>query len=268
MDINYKDLTNTDFNFVNVVAYRMDNDTNIEYNYETYGRTKHLLFCQMEGDRHYYCGNRHICTLTPGDVLFLPHGAKYRSFVSENSTSNTGIGISFDLISSTGEAIMIDEDIRLFLNRKDNQLLKRFKKILYSVANPAHSILRLKGELFSLLDELFADREKREDFDEAYKDIMAAITLLETKPENNLNLKSLGEMCHMSESSFLRKFKEYSGGITPIKYRNNIRFMLAEELASSRLTMNEIAEKLGFYDGAHLCKMYKDHKGYSLKRKE
>ena len=32
--------------------------------------------------------------------------------------------------------------------------------------------------------------------------------------------------------------------------------------------IGEIAEKLGFYDGAHLCKMYKDHKGYSLKRKE
>ena len=268
MNIGYKDLTNTDFNFVNVVAYRMDDNSNVEYNYESYGRTKQLLFCQMEGDRYYYSGSRHICTLTPGDILFLPHGAKYRSFVSENSTSNTGIGISFDLISSTGETILINEDIRLFLNRKDNQLLKRFKKILYSVANPSQNVLRLKGELFSLFDELFADREKREDFDEAYKDIMAAITLLETKPENNLNLKSLGEMCHMSESSFLRKFKEYSGGITPIKYRNNIRFMLAEELASSHLTMNEIAEKLGFYDGAHLCKMYKDHKGYTLKRKE
>ena len=41
--------------------------------------------------------------------------------------------------------------------------------------------------------------------------------------------------------------------------------MIARELSSTQLTVNEIAEKLGFYDGAHLAKAYKKFKGTNLK---
>ena len=70
----------------------------------------------------------------------------------------------------------------------------------------------------------------------------------------------------MSEASFLRKFKAYSGGMPPIKYRNNIRIMLAEEMSASPLTTAEIAERLGFYDSAHLCRAYKEVFGTTLKK--
>ncbi len=171
------------------------------------------------------------------------------------------------MFSQKGEPIFFDERLKVFHQKSNSEIYKRLKRILYSALNPSGNLLRLKGELYSLLDELFANKEKREDFDEVFKDIMAAVNIIERTPENNFSVKELADLCHMSESSFLRKFKDYSGGIAPVKYRNNIRFMLAEELASSHLNMNEIAEKLGFYDGSHLCKMYKEAKGYTLKKK-
>lgn len=264
MKIKYSELCSTDFEFNDIVAYKMSDDSNIEYNYETLSRVKHLVFLQLSGERHYYNNERHICTLKPGDAVFLPHGARYRSFITDKNEYNTGIGISFNMFCEN-EPLFVDEEIKFFVANKDKDLTKRFKKILYSVMNPQENVLRLKGEMYSLLDDLFAEKEKREMFDEYFKDIVDAINLLEKHPENNLSVKELADMCHMSESSFLRKFKEYSGGTAPHKYRNNIRLMLARELSSTQLTINEIAEKLGFYDGAHLSKAYKKFKGSNLK---
>ena len=265
--IKYKDLCSLDFSFGDIAAYRMKSD-NIVYDYESTGRTKHLIFYQIENKRKYYLNDEHICTLNQGDVLFLPHGTKYRSFAENIDLQSDGIGVSFDMYSQDGEKIMIDEPIKLVARDSYGQYLKRFKKILFSVNNPAENVLRLKGELYSILDELFAEKEKREDFKANYGDIVSAITLLENHPERNLSAKELADMCHMSESSFLRKFKNYSGGIAPVKYRNNIRLILAEELVNSPMSLNTIAEKLGFYDAAHLCKVYKQAKGYTIKRRK
>ena len=267
MNIKYTDLCSTDFEFTDIVAYHMKGKNNVEYNYENTPRTKNLVYLQIDGQRHYCLGNKHICTLNTGDVLFLPHGVKYRSYITGKNDFNTGTGISFNMVSSKGEPIFFDEEIRLFSIQNGSITAKRFKRILYSVMNPSENVLRLKGEMYSLLDDLFANKGKREDFDEYFRDIILVINLLETYPEKNLSVKELADMCHMSESSFLRKFKDYSGGIAPVKYRNNIRFMLAEELATSHLTINEIAERLGFYDGSHLCKMYKEAKGRTLKER-
>ncbi len=264
----YKDLCSVDFTFGNIAAYRMMADENIVYNYESTGRSKHLLFYQLENRRNYYLYDEHICTLERGDVLFLPHGARYRSFVENQKMKSDGIGVSFDMLAPDGEKIFVDEPIKLLVKDDCGQLFKRFKRVLFSVNNPAENVLRLKGELYSILDELFAEKEKRVDFKASYGDIFNAINILENSPEKNLSAKQLADMCHMSQSTFLRKFKDYSGGIAPVKYRNNIRLILAEELINSPMTLNDIAEKLGFYDAAHLCKVYKQTRNHSINRKK
>lgn len=265
MIIHYKDLGSCDFIFRDVAAYRMRKD-HIVYNYETNGRTKHLMFYQVKNNRSYDLGETHICTLQPGNLLFLPHGVKYRSSVENRDYASDGIGISFYLSTPEGEMIDFCEEIKL-VHDPFSQYYKRFEKILFSVMNPAENILRLKSELFSLFHEIFTVPERRENFQENYEDIIPAIRILENNPEKNLSVKDLASLCLMSESSFLRKFKQFSGGISPIRYRNHIRLMLAEELAHSPLTLNQIAEQLGFYDGAHLCKTYKQEKGITLKGK-
>lgn len=265
MKIKYNEICATDIIFKDIAACKMNTDYASVYDYEMLGRTKNLLFYQLENRRKYYLKDKHICTLKSGDILFLPHGVKYRSFDEDSQKPAGGIGISFNMFSTSGEVIRLDEDIKLLTNDSDRQYYKQIKRILYSVMNPAENVLRLKGEMYTLLDELFSNVKKRENFDSSFSDIIKAIRLLENSPEKNVSVKELADMCHISESSFLRKFKEYSGGVSPIKYRNNIRIMLAEELAASNLTISEIADKTGFYDAAHLCKAYKNAKGVTIK---
>lgn len=267
MNVRYGDLCSLDFSFQNISSYRTNAHDHTVYDCEDNGRTKHLIYHQISGCRHYCLGEHHLLTLQAGEVLFLPHGVRYRSFIDDDAAAE-GIGISFNMVTGIGEPIYMSEGIRLLTVDNPHRLLKRFERILYSVHNPNENVLRLKGELYSLLDTLFAQSKQRTEFKSTFGDILQVVQLLENHPEQNLSVKEMADMCLMSESSFLRKFKEYSGGVSPVKYKNRIRLLLAEEFADSALTLGEIAELLGFYDAAHLCKLYKQEKGYTLKKQE
>ncbi len=267
MLINSNELCSIDCQFTDLVAYRMGENDYTTYNYESTGRNNHLIFYQIENTRNYTVGGELVCSIGPGDIIFVPHGTKYRSFCCNLNLPTDGIGISFILKDSDGKEIFLNDKIRHIAHDDFGMLFKRFKMVLYSAMNPARSSMRLKGEMYSIIDELFTPKEIRSEFNNIYGDIMNAIVAIENKASINYSTKDLADMCHMSESSFLRKFKEYSGGITPVKYRNKIRLTHAEEMANSDLTLNEIAETLGFFDAAHLCKIYRQEKGHTLKKK-
>ena len=262
MNIKYKDVCHTDFLISDIAAYK-HKDARV-YDYTQAGRAKHILFCLSGHQRSYFVDGKHIVTLKPGDIIIIPHGTKYKSLVEDKTCVAEGLGFSFNLVTPEGEDVFFDEPMYVFEGDDYKKCHKRFEKIFLSAINANKNVLKLKSEIYSLMEELFSEKV---DFGERYGDILEAIKLIEKRPENNASVGELAELCHMSESTFMRKFKEYSGGVTPVKYRNNIRFMMAEELSAS-LSAGEIAEKLGFYDAAHLCKVYKQTKGYTLKNRE
>ena len=262
MNIKYKDVCRTDFLISDIAAYK-HKDARV-YDYTQQGRVKHILFCLSGHERSYFVDGKHVVTLKPGDIIIIPHGTKYKSLVEDKSCVAEGLGFSFNLVTPEGEGMFFDEPTYVFEGDDYKKCHKRFEKIFLSAMNANKNVLKLKSEIYSLMEELFSEKVG---FNEKYSDISEAIKLIENQPESNASVKELADICHMSESTFMRKFKEYSGGVTPVKYRNNIRFMMAEELSAS-LSANEIAEKLGFYDGAHLCKIYKQVKGYTLKKRK
>ena len=236
------------------------------YDFESMGRNKHLIFYQYRNSRCYYRENTYLCTLNNGDIVFIPHGVKYRTFSESRENLGFGTGISFNLVTPDGEPIFFDEDITVLTNDEDKFYYKYFEKVLFSVINPSRNALALKSALYFIAENIFPKEKSAYNEETNFEDIKEAIRLIEKHPEKNISTKELADLCFMSEASFLRKFKAYSGGVPPIKYRNNIRLILAEELSTSLLTTAEIAEKLGFYDSAHLCKAYKELTGATLKK--
>lgn len=264
MKINYNELCSIECSLKNIAASHSVWTENCPWNYETSGRPKHLLFYQVEGERVFSCGGKTIHTSKNNDIVFMPNGTKYSSI---NPIKSVETAISFDLYDCDGNYIDFDEPLEIIHNDKSGQIYQRFKKILVSAYHPNTHSLMIHGELFSLLDMLFSAEKVRIDFRDVHGDIFEAIRALETNPALNLSNAQLAEMCYMSEASFLRKFKKFSGGISPLKYRNHIRLMKAEELINSSYSVDKIAHMLGFYDGAHLCRIYKQIRGHSLKRR-
>lgn len=261
MYIKYHDVCTIDFQINDISAFNLtDKNT---YNYTQSGRAKHLLFYLTEHERSYFTNNKHI-KLIPGDILFIPHGTKYKSIVENQNGYAKGICLTFNLSTQSGESVFFDEEMCVFKEETYTKCRTHFEKILFSTRNANKNVLKLKAHMYSLLEELFSENVS---FSEQYRDIFKAIKLIEKHPENNASVKELADICHMSESTFMRKFKEYSGGVTPVKYRNKMRLMIAEELCTS-LSLEEVAEKLGFYDSSHLCKIYKQTRNHTLKSRE
>ncbi len=264
--LKFSELCSIDCTLKNIVASHSVWTTECPWNYEAHGRPKNLLYYQIENERHFSSNNNHICSAQKNDVVFIPHGTKYSS-VNPCGKISTEIGISFDIFSADNELIILEEPLQIIKKDLNGQIYQRFKKVLFSTYHSHTHSLMIKGELFSLLDLLFSSDNNRTDFREMYGDIFEAINTLEKDPSLNLSNAQLAEMCFMSEASFLRKFKQYSGGISPLKYRNHIRLMKAEELINASYSVDEIANMLGFYDAAHLCRIYKRVRGHSLKRR-
>ena len=264
MKLNHADMLKSECRIYDVTAYSMREGGITEYDYEKEGRQKHLLFYQTENERCYTCGVRHIATLAPKDIIFLPHGAKYLSRPADAKKFPSGMGISFRLATPDGEPIFFDEGAIITKRDFDGSIRQHFKKILSCIVNPVENTLRITGELSVLLDEMFSEKEiGQKDYPKEFK---TAVRTIENEPWRDLTLNELAIISCMSESTFLRNFKEYSGGVSPIRYRNNVRLMMAEELAASKMTLDEIAERLGFYDSAHLCNLYRKYKGKCLKK--
>ena len=268
MIISYKDLCSIECIVSDIVSYHHAWDTPTQYNYEHTGRINNLLYYQIDNSIDYYAGDKKLHTIKKHDIILIPNNFRYTSVINGTIDSPTsGIGITFKLHTPDGEPIDFSDGLKKVFFDENEQLYQNFTKILYSVLHPNTNTLKVKGQIYTLLDEIFKDRAKSKTTKKIREDIANAISIIENFSQKNYSNRQLAEMCFMSESSFMRKFKAYSGGITPLQYRNNIRLMRAEDLIYTTKTIEEIAELLGFYDAAHLCRIYKQTTGHSLKKR-
>ena len=126
-------------------------------------------------------------------------------------------------------------------------------------------MLAVKSAFFDLMYLLLTDKLMLKT---QAGELLPALEFIKSNPEKNVSIKELAQMCQMSESSFSHKFTKHTNGITPIQLRNRIRLMKAEEMANdTKLSAENIASALGFYDASYLCRYYKRQTGKTLKAK-
>lgn len=232
--------------------------------YSHQGRSRNLLFYQIEGTRDYFENGTHLLSLKPGDMLFIPHGYHYLTTIT-GSHKNYGVGISFHLIDETQELIQIQGGIKLINTNHNTAALRNFEETIHALRQPQTGKLRVKKGIYTLLDTAICYTSKAQSAAKNFDDLQPAIQSIEQNPAQIVSSSELAKLCCMSERTFERRFKEYSGGIPPMKYRNIVRLMIAEELLSNH-TLEETAELLGFCDAAHLCRSYAKQYGITPKQ--
>ena len=80
-----------------------------------------------------------------------------------------------------------------------------------------------------------------------------------------LGVGEVARACTVSESGLRQIFKEQTG-MTPIEYRLYAKMKQAEYLLEATgMSISEIADKLGFFDAAYFCKVFKRHIGLTPK---
>ena len=267
--LTFTELARKDLSIINISALKSTwRDGDVD-NYTRRGRIKNILYYMINGHREYSVNGELVLHLHDADIIFIPNGYHYYSeVIMENKEKgSTGIGITFELYDRNGEELYIDEPLKKVANDSDESHLKLFERILESAMWPNTNSLRAKASLYSFFDAITSDLKKETYLKKHFTDISPAIKQIEKHPEENVSIKELAQLCCLSESSFRRKFKQYSNGISPLAYRNRLRVMKAEEMCTSTTcTVERAAQIFGFCDAAHLCRMYKQHTGKTLKQ--
>lgn len=93
--------------------------------------------------------------------------------------------------------------------------------------------------------------------------IRPALDYLELSPERECSVAELAGLCHMSESHFYSCFRK-SMGRAPMEYRTELLIMNAQRmLASTELSISEVAEQLGFGSETYFRRIFKSKVGIS-----
>ena len=88
-----------------------------------------------------------------------------------------------------------------------------------------------------------------------------AISYIENHPTENISMKEMAMLCHLSESYFSRLFSKEMGE-TFGNYISRLRIDRSKELLrGSSLTVTQIAKKVGYSDTGHYIRLFKRFEG-------
>lgn len=125
----------------------------------------------------------------------------------------------------------------------------------------------VQGLLLSLFGEIFSNNCFSATTDTSNRSIkklrMFKKTLgyIEEHYSEDLSLENLADICNMNSNYFCRAFKELIGK-TPMEYLNYYRIESACELiATTSMTLIDIAMNCGFNDYSYFIKVFKKYKG-------
>ena len=196
------------------------------------------------GDR--VCAQGDTYTLAPDEVHSLIADEPYDAItlcmdasLIKNNSFYRHASLLFRMM--TGEKILAAEDAARISSKLEELLYLKPLRSSSFLSDNRHIILELKREI-------------------------------EARPEEQLTLKQMSAMTHLSPYHLIRIFKSVVG-LTPHQFQRQNRARLARGLISRGITIADAAIHSGFYDQSHLCRCFKNLAGmaprdYALSRTE
>lgn len=197
-----------------------------------------------------------------GSVVFLPQGSSYRcTFFATSEERALCRLVEFSLCAEDGSIVSVCDRVSL-VGKDENPLVAAlFKEVIETYNRPAYSPPLLKATVYQLIAQVAGQNRHQSIHSRQLVGIRPALAFLEKEifPENGV--AQLAQMCHMSEVSFRKKFRQYTG-TTPAAYILNQKLRHARRLLRSGLyTMAQAAEIAGFDDPSYFSKVFKKHTG-------
>ena len=251
-------LLDMDFSLSNIYVKQETWDAGCVHDYLVTGRMGNLLHYIIEGSRTYEIRGSER-TLRSGSVILIPNGTSY---CTETRQCCGGIGICFDIFRSDGTPISLLHDLYSVEDIEDI-----FSGLFYEMLQTQTGrgmFLHRKALLWQILDRMLSllDAHSHESIQ-----LAPAILYIQTHYKENLPVSAYAAVCHMSESYFRRRFTEYTG-MSPLEYRDQLRFAEAKFLLSCGMTVTKAAEQIGFCDASYLRRLYKKRTGHPLSASE
>lgn len=200
--------------------------------------------------------------LAEGDLFYIPEGVRYTAIWSGNPQIEyfnlNVVSNSYDSSLSSGGFAL--QKIKELSNIETFDIIRQ----IFSLMQTEVRVKKIEalGLYYSFYAKAFPLLEVAEA--QKYSPVLVkAIEFIEQNHAENFSVTDLAAYCFVSESRLHHIFTEKLG-ITPIKYRNQIRVeRAAHDLRSSSLPIETIAEKHGFNSPSYFRETFKAYSGLS-----
>ncbi|MBQ8345072.1 MAG: helix-turn-helix transcriptional regulator [Clostridia bacterium] len=223
------------------------------------GRMKHGLIYTVSGQMCYvfHTGEKTSLFVNGGELVFIPKGCVYTGVYLEENTEIKII--QFDIASG----VLPDDlsaPVKLEIPDAGELVEAFFEPMKHHTSHHTFYYLSCFYRLLWQIDEC------RQYVPKKYKKLQPALSEMTEYSYQNQTVSYYAELCNISEVSFRRLFREYTG-MSPIEYRNDIRLTNARnKLQSGEYNVSEVAELCGFSNLSFFIRLYKKRYGYTPKK--
>ena len=263
--VTFRELRSIDFSLRNIYGntwYWKNGDSD---DYGGHGRPDSMLHYLLTGKREYYINGERVAENQPGQLIFIPRGLKYVTRAVADEKGSFGFNFGFNVVDERGELLEVDEPFRVVQDGANGECYACLRRVDRLLNGPIRQPVQIKACAYELISQMCRQPEDQER-EQYLVEIEQAVRMLRTRPEVHLSTQQLCEICNMSESNFRRRFAQFSGGLTPVQYRNRILCEKAEQLyRTEQRSLEDIASQLGFCDVGYLCRVYKQMTGKNFK---
>lgn len=214
------------------------------------------LYIVKSGSGYLREGNKTI-PLEPGNIYLIP------------SEHNFGFGctalekIFFHILLPAGEKMDILQEIQSILVLPDSKELVEAMYSAYGKNDPI-SLMRVKLLLYSILDRFVSRYDLQfSNSGELSKLSEKALRYIWEHISVKLSARELAQKLYVSESNLRNTFKE-DVGVAVGKYIDDAVFFTVRKYLSAGVTVEEIAQSLGFCDRHYLSRRFKEKFGKTI----
>ena len=222
------------------------------------------FFYVVKGTIIFDAGTDKQLEATAGDIVYLPGGVAYKSYWKKENNCEY-ISANCMLLDREENQVFFADEIVILANNTEKEFLTLFRsihRIFY--ARPANWQFLLKSSFYTLLAKII--NETLQDQIPKHTTAQVAgegIAWLEFEYMKNTTLDDLAKKCGVSKSCFGRNCNTLTG-MSPIAYRNNIRFERAYDFLKTGIySVKEVALMVGFNDIPYFSKAFKKKFGIS-----
>ena len=202
--------------------------------------------------------------LSSGDILYIPQESAYRFEILETGEEELDamIAIHFRMVDEKGETVNFGNHPRVLTKDKLDHYFALFRRIESTCAAGQGNSFLIKSFIYGLLHEIISQLYAEETRLHPYAVILPAVFAMQADPASDLPIPFLAQMCGVSQTRFRQLFGAYTGGLSPVEYRNKLRIERVEELLyTGEVTVDAAAFRAGFRDQSHFYRILRKYKG-------
>lgn len=208
------------------------------------------------------------CECSEGDIVFIPPMMVHEVNSLTEDAAIKGIPFELSLVHIEDLELDFQEMFRrsrytLFIINKEDPEQPVMVEYINSIAEiygnfSAKSKLKIVSVLlmmFSVLLEKFSLEESIHDKND--RKLRDVLTYVEEHYKEKISISELSEIIHVCDDRLIRMFKEATGA-TPMEYIINLRIETSIKLlASTDLSIAEVAEQSGFGSHTYMARVFK-----------